>query len=127
MFLCDLLAVLQRYLFLIRSLRIRVEINVNLLAWKYPIIWLFKELIESVEFYFLVMKVPTQSVYFELNDWYFLTMYSIIFWSMYCIRWGRFFVERWWDIRLKERKEELNKNDFSDNNSDTKNNKIKYQ
>ena len=31
---------------------------------------------------------------------------------------GRFTIERFWDIWLKECKEELNKNDFVDNNSD---------
>ena len=40
---------------------------------------------------------------------------------------GRFTIERCWDIWLKECKEELNKNDFSDNNNDTKKYKIKYQ
>lgn len=40
---------------------------------------------------------------------------------------GKFTIERCWDIWLKECEEELNKNDFSDNNSDTKKEKIKYQ
>ena len=40
---------------------------------------------------------------------------------------GKFTIERCWDIWLKECEEELNKNDFLDNSSDTKKEKIKYQ
>ena len=40
---------------------------------------------------------------------------------------GKFTIERCWDIWLKECEEELNKNDFSDNSSDTNKEKIKYQ
>ena len=40
---------------------------------------------------------------------------------------GKFTIERCWDIWLKECKEDLNLNDFSDNNSDSKKDRIKYQ
>ena len=40
---------------------------------------------------------------------------------------GRFTIERCLDVWWKKNKEKLNKNDFSDNNSDKKKDKIKYQ
>ena len=40
---------------------------------------------------------------------------------------GRFIIERYWDVWLKECKKESYKNDFSDNNSDARKDKIKHQ